>query len=296
MFPILLALLACGESEPSSPPAAPPAPAAAAPEAPVEPAAVEPTEEPAPDEAAAAEPPPLPEGIDARLVEVLGEDLVRRMLVVGQAQADARDQAALAAAWNATAAWAEEAETPLQAWWDAQGGSADTAWLDAALPGLEAGIYAEGTALVVQHKQSTWSALARETPETDDDSVFAMTSVAWDNASGDGWPRWGERTWDYGGCSILGSGAHLEILKRIAHAKGAPAPWDGLVAKTREGVLKDILEDNAEFPYCDPTTSQPRPVKQIRLEVQAILSRIELSEAERAALQARLDTTFAEPG
>jgi len=56
----------------------------------------------------------------------------------------------------------------------------------------------------------------------------------------DGWHNWFERTWDYGGGSLFGSGIHMEILETINKLKLKTSMYNELISKYQAYLLMDI--------------------------------------------------------
>jgi hypothetical protein len=253
------------------------------------------------------EPPPPPAAPDpARVAEaqaaieaetVLAGILADRVpdvasLVVRLQDVATRDQ--LEAAYADSARAQKAREEALQEWWATQMEAATEPPFEAwqkVTPGWQIEIYAEGTAALFEHAVGPWSAAAARTPEPDDDLAIAALGQAYGNLDRSGWPTWLDRNWDYGGCSLLGSGAHLSQLKAIDAARAAgPAFRDGLDA-VRGEVLDDILQGNGEFPYCQ-SEGAPTPPSKLRAEVEQILAEVQLEDVEVAALKARMEAGF----
>lgn len=233
--------------------------------------------------------------VDPRLSTIVSADVARDLPALVQRQRRLRTAAELAALWSDMKDWSTRCDEALDLWWNSPSREEDPSFMDQVVPGMELGVYAEGTVARLQHRQADWAAMAARTPETIDDAFFRLTAAGWDNASGTGWERWGERNWDYGGCSMLGSGRHLEILLAADAAKEAPAPWAAVVAELRTDTLLDIVEGHSEFPYCDIATVANTPEEKLRAEVQQILAQVKLDATERAALEGRLARGFAPP-
>jgi len=75
-----------------------------------------------------------------------------------------------------------------------------------------------------------------------DDILFQLFDLADGDYGGtaDGWHNWFERTWDYGGGSLFGSGMHLEILEKIHELKSKTNMYDELINKYQSYLLMDI--------------------------------------------------------
>lgn len=171
--------------------------------------------------------------------------------------------------------------------------TAAEAMIDQKLPWLALSFYAEGTAAVLELDTEAWTGAARLTTGTEDDRFFAFLMDSYSNLNGDGWATWQERTWDYGGCSPLGSGLHLELLKQAEDLDGGR--YHDTVAGIRASCLADITGLRGEFPFCRPGGEGPTPVAQLDAETAKILATIALSDAERVSLEQARARKFAEP-
>lgn len=163
----------------------------------------------------------------------------------------------------------------------------------ARLPWLSIGFYAEGTYAQLELAPRAWTEAAERTPGDVDDAFVKLVVDAYGNAGGTGWPSWGERTWDYGGCSLLGTGLHPRLL--LATDRFRDVPWAGAARAIRRDLLADITVGNPEFPYCDPVKGPTDPDR-LRLEVEAIRDEVALTPDERTAIDARLANGFAPTG
>ena len=169
--------------------------------------------------------------------------------------------------------------------------------LFAAFPvyGLDYG--AEGTAVLVTMNYPPLQARAAATPEPADEAYLTMLSKLYADACGTGWSNLEIRTWEYGGCSPLGSGLHKDILLAADTARGHGDLFVTEIEEARKFVLQDILEDDTEFEYCDASTgpATPTPKAKLRAEVQGILDEVQLSDDERKAVEQRLRARFSAP-
>ena len=163
------------------------------------------------------------------------------------------------------------------------------------VPWASLATYAEGSYAALELSTDGWRAAADRSEGDDDDAFVALVTTAYDNASARGWPRWLERTWDYGGCSTFGrSDLHRSILDRT-HALRQLHPVTDVVATIRDRLMEDLLkpEGDGEFPYCDG--SDPTPTADLVAAAEALLTDVELSTAEGAALRGRIATRFGRP-
>jgi len=213
-------------------------------------------------------------------------------LVVRLQDVATRDQ--LEAAYADSAGAMKAREEALQDWWATQMEAATeppfAAW-ERVTPGWQIGIYAEGTSALFEHAVGPWSVAAARTPEPDDDLAIAALGQAYGNLDRSGWARWLERNWDYGGCSLLGSGSHLSQLKAIDAARAAGPAFRDAPEAVRGEVLDDILQGNGDFPYCQGADS-PTPPSKLRAEVEQIVVEVKLEDVEVAALKARMESGF----
>ncbi len=117
--------------------------------------------------------------------------------------------------------------------------------------------------------------------------------MSYGNASFYGWSTIQNRTWDYGGCSPLGSQLHLKILLQADTIQQSPAfaaKVPATLKKVRQVVIKDLLRGTPEFPYC--SEEDPKEVEKMIQEGRAILQQAQLSASERRKLQQRVDRRF----
>jgi len=168
----------------------------------------------------------------------------------------------------------------------------DLAWLTPLLPGMEEAYFAEGTALQLVLMPAPWQERSALTPEPDDDAFLAFMALSYDNPGAVGWPTWNARTWDYGGCSGLGSGVYVETLKAADKALVDSALFEAEIMEVRSQLISDLLATRSTFEWCNPETLEPTPVEALRTEGQAILQDVNLSAAEKAQLQERIDANF----
>lgn len=153
--------------------------------------------------------------------------------------------------------------------------------------------YGEGQHPRFELQLDYWTGLANKLPDNHAKAFFELAHIAYDNASFSGWSHIQQRTWDYGGCSPFGTDLHLTILSKIDAIRADPgfaSRVDAILARIRELTMTDLLSGTAEFPYCNK--NKPEQQKKMLTEARAILRTIGLSEAERTALQARVDTNM----
>lgn len=271
-----------GEKAPSAggaPPPPPPPPAAVPEVAP----AVEAAHAPAPE--------------TSKLAELVGEDLAARTRTKSQALDDAENAAEFAQAYRVLRMHTGELSLPLQTWFDASDGmNMVPGEIFAEFPVFQVGYEAEGTAVVVYLTYPPLKERAQATPEKTDDTYLAMLELLYPDANAQGWSNLEQRTWDYGGCSPLGSGLHLKILLAADAALAEGDLFAPEIAAAREAVLEDILEDDDLFPYCGVVEGPERtPEEKLREEVQQILDQVKLGDDERTRLEQRQRAAFGAP-
>jgi len=190
----------------------------------------------------------------------------------------------------------EEVEPRLQAAFSqhqANGGDLlDLTELHPLMPGMREIYVAEGSALVVLLDVDTWRSKATSTTETIDDDYVNLMEKAYDSLRPVGWGSWQQRTWDYGGCSPLGSGLHRDLLIAGDAITTQDIHFTDEVKALRTEVLRDILEGNAEFPYCDTSDQSPTSSDLLIVEANEILEQVALSDDEKTALSNRIRARF----
>ena len=138
-----------------------------------------------------------------------------------------------------------------------------------------------------------WMALAGKLADSQAKAFFELASLSYENASFYGWSTIHQRTWDYGGCSPLGTSLHLKILTQIDAIQLSPG-FASKVSRTlqqvRETAIRDLLKGTPEFPYCN--ASKPEQVAQMVEEGRAILSKAKLSVDEQEALKQRINSNM----
>ncbi|MDG1478982.1 MAG: hypothetical protein P8R54_05290 [Myxococcota bacterium] len=168
----------------------------------------------------------------------------------------------------------------------------DLAWLKPLLPGMEEAYFAEGTALQLVLIPASWLERAAATPQPDDDAFLAFMALSYDNPGAVGWPTWNVRTWDYGGCSGLGSGVYVGTLKAADTALADSTLFEAEIMAVRSRLISDLLATRSTFEWCSPETGEPTPVEALLTEGRAILQDAKLSAEEKAQLQERIDASF----
>lgn len=115
-------------------------------------------------------------------------------------------------------------------------------WVNAAFPGMTLKQEAEGSVMILRPSWKSLSALAKRTVDSTQDDRFTKLML---KLHGDHWshfPEWMEQTWDYGGCSRLGSGKHMAFLKEIQiQIKGGSA-FKETLREQEKLLINDLLE------------------------------------------------------
>ncbi|NEO85447.1 MAG: hypothetical protein F6J87_14550 [Spirulina sp. SIO3F2] len=164
---------------------------------------------------------------------------------------------------------------------------------DLGIWGLDPSCIAECTMPSFTPDMAELQAIAAKTPTLADDDFFTLVDAYYDYAyihQGElsGYPRFFERTWDYGGYSLLGAEHHLALLQQIEayqhnHADyllhSPTTHFAQEVQHLRHRVLWDIL-------FISDCSGLEREA--IAAELNQILAQVSLSPVERQALQARL--------
>ncbi|MBO6573854.1 MAG: hypothetical protein JJ896_00435 [Rhodothermales bacterium] len=91
---------------------------------------------------------------------------------------------------------------------------------DLGLPGLSPSCVAECTEATLSMERDDWDRIAQATPDSLDDAFVALLFDHWGHPQVyqgqiTGWPAFFTRTWDYGGYSMLGSGAHEALWSEL---------------------------------------------------------------------------------
>jgi hypothetical protein len=240
---MLILALACGRA-----PAPPPAP--------------EPVAAPSPD--VSSEGPTL--DLDPRLPSGLRDELVAHV----QRFEAIRDPASFAAARRAAEALAVQLDASLR-----DGACGDSGVAEIRIPALQIGCGADGAhaSLPVE----PWRERAEQTPGDADDNLVALYSLAYGALSAEPSTAWTVQAGDGAGCSALGTGRVVEILRaadRTAAAAGEPFAEE--IARVRAGALGEVGPEHAR--YCEPAESLAR-------EVARILTDVRLSDAERGVVE-----------
>jgi len=165
--------------------------------------------------------------------------------------------------------------------------------INRAAPWGDLAFYGEGMNPYFELDLKVWVGLAKKLPDATAKAFFTLAEISYDNASFYGWSNIHQRTWDYGGCSPLGTGLHLKMLTQFDAVKASQSSSSRVrttLNRVRELAISDLLTGTSEFPYCN--RSEPEQVAKMVAEGRTILSTIELSADERNALQQRVDSNM----
>jgi hypothetical protein len=154
----------------------------------------------------------------------------------------------------------------------------DFNWVEPLTPGLKPRLVAEGTELILALHYPTFAKLAGLTPEKTDDQLMALLQKAWGEYSTD-WPRWFAQTWDYGGCTHLGSGLHLQLWQEQSRLQ----QWAPIFATELKALRSDLFADILA------TRSFCRPQNQVLSELNQFLKAPGLSSLEIQSLKKRVE-------
>jgi len=191
------------------------------------------------------------------------------------------DVGSFASALQAAEALASSLDEPLQALHtDVHCTEAN---LDLEIPGLDVHCVAEGTMAHATLPLDPWRALAATTPGRADDDLVALNATAYRAMSAESFPVWMVQTWDYGGCSALGTGKVVDILIATDRAlMSGSEVFAAQIARVRTGALGEFSERHSQ--YC--SGQDPMPHAQLTQEADRILNEVNLSDAEREAVTA----------
>ncbi len=150
----------------------------------------------------------------------------------------------------------------------------DFGWLQPFFPGLELRFEGEGTTAVLATFFPEFAQLAKKTTETQDDQFIALMQRLHGEVS-TGYRKWMERTWDYGGCSYLGSGKHSQFLKDIQAQLKQKSPFQTELKEEASRLLQDLSQAES---FCGGRQAALK-------EMQQLLKNFSWSKAEKQALQ-----------
>ncbi|MEO0490454.1 MAG: hypothetical protein AAF215_17045 [Cyanobacteria bacterium P01_A01_bin.123] len=160
--------------------------------------------------------------------------------------------------------------------------------------GLDPSCIAECTSPAFVANVEDFLAIAARTETNADDDFFKLVQAYYDYPyalEGQlwGWPTFFQRTWDYGGYSLLGEGKHLELLLQIDQyqqqheqyiLQSYLTTFTQQLQVMRHAILRDIL--------VSANCSGPEQ-SAIVAELTQILDQVQLNSTERTALQQRIE-------
>ena len=124
----------------------------------------------------------------------------------------------------------------------------DLFWIEKAFPGYVTQLVAEGTIyfLFIDFKQFQQKALTTS-GEEDDDFIDLNLMVYSADSVEHFFPSWFIQTWDYGGCSLLGKGEHLKILKKIDQVLSKSDLFSKEIYGLKDRIIDDITNKNIDY-------------------------------------------------
>jgi len=172
---------------------------------------------------------------------------------------------------------------PFQRNWEAyqsgQGPEPDLKRLSSQVPGLSLEIMAEGTTAVWLIAYTDWKQLAQRTLGQADDHFVALMQ-ALNGPVETGYRAWMTRTWDYGGCSNLGSGVHTRLLLALRAELKTQTPFVKDLSAELSLLQQDLLTADS---LC-----QKR--QKALTEIQQLLQQLPPADRLYKPLQQRLNT------
>ncbi len=142
------------------------------------------------------------------------------------------------------------------------------------LPGLSPSCTAECTEPAFEVKLEAFVDLASRTAGTADETFFQLLRDAYPYTLtyyGEltGWPIFFEQNWDYGGYSLIGTGSHLALLKRIDAFTAKHELFGAEIGDLRTRLMQDLLEHSR----CSGL-----PAVDILKEIDGILQQVSLQD------------------
>jgi len=153
----------------------------------------------------------------------------------------------------------------------------DFTWLKPFYPGLELTFQAEGTAAVMSTVYPEFAQLAKITPELQDDQFINLMHRLHGDVD-NGYRTWMERTWDYGGCSYLGSNKHSQFLKEIQTQLKNKSPFQTELKEEQARLVQDLTQAES---ICGSRQAA-------LIELQQVQKNFSWSKSEKQALQTRV--------
>ena len=121
---------------------------------------------------------------------------------------------------------------------------ADLSWLEQALPGFKTQLVAEATLFHLFADYRDFDFKATATTEQEDDAFMnLLLQVYAADSTEQFYPSWFLQTWDYGGHSLLGSGKHLKIIKKLDALQRSTSLFNPEITTLKTALLKDLTAD-----------------------------------------------------
>lgn len=225
---------------------------------------------------------PPPANAEDKLKGILGPQIYTRLVKYRQNWQEVKTQSLWLQNLQTARKLSPDLSAPLsqlheKAWNNPKAKQLDFTWVEPLIPGMKVRLVAEGTVLSMALYYPDFAKLAQKTPETGDDQLIQLMLKAYGDYATN-WPLWFYRTWDYGGCTKLGSGLHLKIWNDVQALKAKYPTFEPDLAALRQDLERDLI--NAQS-FCLPQSKVLGEFKQI-------LQAPGQSPSERQRLQNRL--------
>lgn len=124
----------------------------------------------------------------------------------------------------------------------------DLFWIENAIPGYVTQLVAEGTIyyLFQDFRQFQQKAMGTEGVEDDEFVDLNLLVYAADSVE-HFFPSWFIQTWDYGGCSLLGKGEHLKVLRKIDRVFMGSGLFAPEVKEIKDRLIDDITNKDIDY-------------------------------------------------
>lgn len=124
----------------------------------------------------------------------------------------------------------------------------DLFWIENAVPGFVTQLVAEGTIYYLFQDFKQLQQKALKTSGAEDDDFVALNLLVYSADSVEHFfPSWFIQTWDYGGCSLLGKGEHLKILKLIDQNLNKSDLFAAEINELKDKLINDITNKEVEY-------------------------------------------------
>lgn len=155
---------------------------------------------------------------------------------------------------------------------------------DLGIAGLEASCVAECTVSVFAPDLEAWREAAASTAGEEDDAFIQLIAdnfgyPFFSDGRVTGWGTYFERTWDYGGYSLLGSGTHRDLLGRIDSLSAGSDRFDGYLSEMRNA----LMDDAAGWRGCYGADAP-----EVETELRGMLELNSLTSEDQEAINTRL--------